>query len=136
MLQVDRSVSGLIGQQQCVGPLHLPLADVAVTALSYVTNPSSSSSCTSAPHTATRADCNTGRDEWRAGTGPGAPDSLKGVMGTDGDPGGDRVKPLPWRDEGEVRGRKGKRGRREGGEGTGTRMADRIRLHLRGTAHP
>lgn len=33
--QVDRSVTGLIAQQQCVGPLHTPLADVAVTALSY-----------------------------------------------------------------------------------------------------
>lgn len=35
VLQVDRSVTGLIAQQQCVGPLHTPLADVAVTALSY-----------------------------------------------------------------------------------------------------
>lgn len=34
-LQVDRSVTGLVVQQQCVGPLHTPLADVAVTALSY-----------------------------------------------------------------------------------------------------
>lgn len=33
--QVDRSVSGLIAQQQCVGPLHTPLADVAVIALSH-----------------------------------------------------------------------------------------------------
>ena len=33
--QVDRSVTGLVAQQQCVGPLHTPLADVAVTALSY-----------------------------------------------------------------------------------------------------
>ncbi|KAI6226096.1 Formylglycinamide ribonucleotide amidotransferase [Aphelenchoides fujianensis] len=33
--KVDRSVTGLIAQQQCVGPLHTPLADVAVTALSY-----------------------------------------------------------------------------------------------------
>merc|ERR1711965_94574 len=33
--KVDRSVTGLIAQQQCVGPLHTPLADCAVTALSY-----------------------------------------------------------------------------------------------------
>ncbi|ESP01829.1 hypothetical protein LOTGIDRAFT_172386 [Lottia gigantea] len=33
--KVDRSVTGLIAQQQCVGPLHTPLADVAVTASSY-----------------------------------------------------------------------------------------------------
>lgn len=30
--KVDRSVSGLIAQQQCVGPLHIPLANNAVTA--------------------------------------------------------------------------------------------------------
>lgn len=34
-LKVDRSVTGLVAQQQCVGPLHTPLADVAVTALSH-----------------------------------------------------------------------------------------------------
>ena len=28
-------MTGLVAQQQCVGPLHTPLADVAVTALSY-----------------------------------------------------------------------------------------------------
>ncbi|XP_054707520.1 phosphoribosylformylglycinamidine synthase-like [Uloborus diversus] len=33
--KVDRSVTGLIAQQQCVGPLHTPLADVAVISLSY-----------------------------------------------------------------------------------------------------
>lgn len=33
--KVDRSVSGLIVQQQCVGPLHTPIADVAVIALSF-----------------------------------------------------------------------------------------------------
>ena len=33
--QVDRSVTGLVAQQQCVGPLHTPVADVAVTALSH-----------------------------------------------------------------------------------------------------
>ena len=32
---MDRCVTGLVAQQQCVGPLHTPLADVAVTALSY-----------------------------------------------------------------------------------------------------
>jgi phosphoribosylformylglycinamidine synthase len=33
--KVDRSVTGLCAQQQCVGPLQLPLADVGVTAHSY-----------------------------------------------------------------------------------------------------
>ncbi|XP_067837875.1 phosphoribosylformylglycinamidine synthase-like, partial [Heptranchias perlo] len=33
--KVDRSVTGLVAQQQCVGPLHTPLADAAVVALSY-----------------------------------------------------------------------------------------------------
>ncbi|EDO49597.1 predicted protein [Nematostella vectensis] len=33
--KVDRSVTGLIAQQQCVGPLHTPVAGVAVTALSH-----------------------------------------------------------------------------------------------------
>jgi len=33
--KVDRSVTGLIAQQQCVGPLQLPLADVAVVAQSH-----------------------------------------------------------------------------------------------------
>jgi phosphoribosylformylglycinamidine synthase len=33
--KVDRSVTGLISQQQCVGPLHTPLADVAVCAQSH-----------------------------------------------------------------------------------------------------
>ena len=33
--KVDRAVTGLIAQQQCVGPLHTPLADCAVVALSY-----------------------------------------------------------------------------------------------------
>lgn len=33
--KVDRSVTGLIAQQQCVGPLHLPLADFACTTLGY-----------------------------------------------------------------------------------------------------
>ena len=33
--KVDRSVTGLIARQQCCGPLHLPLADVAVFAQSH-----------------------------------------------------------------------------------------------------
>ena len=36
--KVDRSVSGLIAQQQCIGPLHTPLADVAVASLSHFAN--------------------------------------------------------------------------------------------------
>ncbi|XP_014278161.1 phosphoribosylformylglycinamidine synthase isoform X1 [Halyomorpha halys] len=32
--KVDRCVTGLIAQQQCVGPLHVPLSDCAVTAIS------------------------------------------------------------------------------------------------------
>eukprot|EP00039_Didymoeca_costata_P009999 m.133495 g.133495 ORF g.133495 m.133495 type:complete len:1332 (+) comp14673_c1_seq5:165-4160(+) len=36
--KVDRSVTGLIAQQQCVGPLHTPLANVAITALSHFDN--------------------------------------------------------------------------------------------------
>ena len=34
--KVDRSVTGLVAQQQCVGPLHTPLADVAVLAQSHL----------------------------------------------------------------------------------------------------
>lgn len=33
--KVDRSVTGLVARQQCCGPLQLPLADVAVVALSH-----------------------------------------------------------------------------------------------------
>ncbi|XP_055916819.1 phosphoribosylformylglycinamidine synthase [Eupeodes corollae] len=33
--KVDRCVSGLIAQQQCVGPLHTPLADFALTTISH-----------------------------------------------------------------------------------------------------
>merc|ERR1719443_2505158 len=33
--KVDRSVSGLVVQQQCVGPLQLPIADVAVVAQTF-----------------------------------------------------------------------------------------------------
>ncbi|XP_053691079.1 phosphoribosylformylglycinamidine synthase [Sabethes cyaneus] len=32
--KVDRCVTGLVAQQQCVGPLHTPLADCAITAVS------------------------------------------------------------------------------------------------------
>ncbi|CAD7969535.1 unnamed protein product [Amoebophrya sp. A120] len=35
--KVDRSVTGLVAQQQCVGPLHTPLADCAVVAHSPLT---------------------------------------------------------------------------------------------------
>ncbi|XP_069962828.1 phosphoribosylformylglycinamidine synthase [Bactrocera oleae] len=33
--KVDRCVTGLVAQQQCVGPLHTPLADYGLTAISY-----------------------------------------------------------------------------------------------------
>ncbi|CAH2236099.1 jg15095, partial [Pararge aegeria aegeria] len=33
--KVDRCVTGLVAQQQCVGPLHTPLADFAIIALSF-----------------------------------------------------------------------------------------------------
>lgn len=33
--KVDRSVTGLVAQQQCVGPLHTPLSNVAVLAQSH-----------------------------------------------------------------------------------------------------
>ncbi|CAD7934206.1 unnamed protein product [Amoebophrya sp. A25] len=36
--KVDRSVTGLVVQQQCVGPLHTPLADCAVVAHSPLSN--------------------------------------------------------------------------------------------------
>lgn len=35
--KVDRCVTGLVAQQQCVGPLHTPLADFACTAVSHYT---------------------------------------------------------------------------------------------------
>lgn len=35
--KVDRCVTGLIAQQQCVGPLHTPLADFACTTVSHCT---------------------------------------------------------------------------------------------------
>ncbi|XP_055380784.1 phosphoribosylformylglycinamidine synthase [Condylostylus longicornis] len=36
--KVDRCVTGLIAQQQCVGPFHTPLADYAITAVSHFTD--------------------------------------------------------------------------------------------------
>uniref|UniRef100_A0A336M968 Phosphoribosylformylglycinamidine synthase n=1 Tax=Culicoides sonorensis TaxID=179676 RepID=A0A336M968_CULSO len=36
--KVDRCVTGLVAQQQCVGPLHTPLADCAITAVSHFTH--------------------------------------------------------------------------------------------------
>lgn len=35
--KVDRCVTGLVAQQQCVGPLHTPIADYALIALNYFT---------------------------------------------------------------------------------------------------
>jgi len=34
--KVDRSVTGLVAQQQCVGPVHTPLSNFGVTAMSYL----------------------------------------------------------------------------------------------------
>lgn len=34
--KVDRSVTGLVARQQCVGPLHLPLSDLGAVALDYI----------------------------------------------------------------------------------------------------
>lgn len=36
--KVDRCVTGLIAQQQCVGPIHTPLSDYAVTSVSHFTH--------------------------------------------------------------------------------------------------
>lgn len=36
--KVDRCVTGLIVQQQCVGPIHTPLADYAIVAVSHLGN--------------------------------------------------------------------------------------------------
>jgi len=47
--KVDRSVTGLIAQQQCVGPLHTPLADCAVVASSYFSTTGVASSIGEAP---------------------------------------------------------------------------------------
>ena len=37
--KVDRSVTGLVAQQQCVGPLHIPISDCAVIAQSHFAEP-------------------------------------------------------------------------------------------------
>ena len=42
--KVDRSVTGLIARQQCCGPLHLPLSDVAV----FAQSPFSTTGCATA----------------------------------------------------------------------------------------
>lgn len=42
--KVDRAVSGLVAQQQCVGPLHTPLADCAVVALGHFSREGTASS--------------------------------------------------------------------------------------------
>ncbi len=47
--KVDRSVTGLIAQQQCVGPLHTPLADCAVVATSPFSHTGVASSIGEAP---------------------------------------------------------------------------------------
>ena len=36
--KVDRSVSGLIAQQQCIGPYQLPLSDYSITKLNFNDN--------------------------------------------------------------------------------------------------
>ena len=36
--KVDRSVSGLIAQQQCIGPFHLPLSNISVVNSEYNSN--------------------------------------------------------------------------------------------------
>jgi phosphoribosylformylglycinamidine synthase len=36
--KVDRSVTGLIAQQQCVGPFHTPVSNYALTSISYFVN--------------------------------------------------------------------------------------------------
>ncbi|CAN0546897.1 unnamed protein product, partial [Laminaria digitata] len=47
--QVDRSVTGLVAQQQCVGPLHTPLADCGVVASSHFTTTGIATSCGEQP---------------------------------------------------------------------------------------
>jgi len=47
--KVDRSVTGLIAQQQCVGPLQLPLANCAVTAHTHFSKTGTAVSCGEAP---------------------------------------------------------------------------------------
>ena len=47
--KVDRSVTGLCAQQQCVGPLQLPLADVGVAAHSHFSTTGTAVSCGEQP---------------------------------------------------------------------------------------
>ena len=47
--KVDRSVTGLVAQQQCVGPLQLPLADVAVMAQAHTGTAGAATSIGEAP---------------------------------------------------------------------------------------
>lgn len=47
--QVDRSVTGLVAQQQCVGPLQLPLANCAVIAQSHFSTTGTAVACGEQP---------------------------------------------------------------------------------------
>ncbi len=47
--KVDRCVTGHVAQQQCVGPLHLPLSNVGVAALDYVSQRGVATAIGSAP---------------------------------------------------------------------------------------
>ena len=47
--KVDRSVTGLVAQQQCVGPLQLPLANVGVTAHTHFGNTGTAVACGEQP---------------------------------------------------------------------------------------
>lgn len=47
--KVDRSVTGLVAQQQCVGPLHIPLANVAVLAQSHLSTTGAAITCGEQP---------------------------------------------------------------------------------------
>lgn len=47
--QVDRSVTGLVAQQQCVGPLQTPLADCGVVASSHLATTGIATSCGEQP---------------------------------------------------------------------------------------
>mmetsp|Transcript_9220 Transcript_9220/g.27754 ORF Transcript_9220/g.27754 Transcript_9220/m.27754 type:complete len:1375 (-) Transcript_9220:489-4613(-) len=48
--KVDRSVTGLVAQQQCVGPLQLPLSDYAVTAQSILSHTGAATSIGEKPN--------------------------------------------------------------------------------------
>ena len=47
--KVDRSVTGLVAQQQCVGPLHTPLANVGVEAQSHLSLTGAAVTCGEQP---------------------------------------------------------------------------------------